>query len=120
MGTDGWAARWRELSEGALDEMQAWRAAHPRATFREIEDAVEERIARLRARMLEDTAHASPAREWATAPPGERPACPECGRPLDARGQATRTVTAPGEQPVRLRRGYGVCPGCGAGLFPPG
>ena len=34
---DAWAARWRELSEQVLGEMQQWRAAHPRATLAEIE-----------------------------------------------------------------------------------
>ena len=32
-----WAERWRALSEQVLEEMQAWRVAHPRATLREIE-----------------------------------------------------------------------------------
>ena len=28
-----WAERWRALSEQVLEEMQAWRVAHPRATL---------------------------------------------------------------------------------------
>ena len=119
MATEDWAERWQALSTEVLSELQEWRAAHPKATFREIETAVEARISRLRARMLEGAAQASTTRDWTAAPPAERPACPDCGQPLGARGEATRTLTVPGDQPVRLRRRYGVCPACGAGLFPP-
>jgi ribosomal protein S27AE len=120
MATEEWTERWQALSAEILRELQAWRTAHPKATFREIETAVEPRISRLRARLLEDAAQASPTRDWTEGAAGERPACPDCGQPLGARGQDTRTLTVPGEQPVRLRRRYGVCPACGAGLFPPG
>lgn len=119
MATEDWTERWQALSTAVLAEVQAWRAAHPKATFREIETAVEARISRLRARLLEDAAQASATRDWTEEPPAERPACPDCSQPLGARGQATRTLTVPGEQSVRLRRRYGVCPACGAGLFPP-
>ncbi len=114
----GWAERWRELSEEVLGEMQAWRAAHPRATLAQIEAEAEERIVRLRARLVEDTALASPVRDW-TEPAGERPACPGCGHPLQARGLDPRRLTGPGDQPIELTRRYGTCPACGTGLFPP-
>ena len=119
MVSEEWAHRWRALSDEVLTAMQAWRADHPRATFREIEAAVEDGISRLRARMLEEAALTSAARDWAGTAPAERPRCPECQQPLGARGQETRTLTVPGEQAVRLQRRYGVCPACGAGLFPP-
>lgn len=38
--------RWRELSEEVLSGMKAWRLAHPKATFRESEQAVQERTSR--------------------------------------------------------------------------
>lgn len=114
-----WAERWRTLSEDVLTGMQAWRAAHPRATFAEIEAEVETQLNRLRARMLEDAALASRAADLARQPAGERPACPDCKQPLQPRGEQTRTVTVRGNQPVRLRRSYATCPACGAGLFPP-
>jgi hypothetical protein len=41
--------RWRELSEEVLSGMKEWRLAHPRATFREIEQAVQERLNQLEA-----------------------------------------------------------------------
>lgn len=118
--SDGWAARWRELSEQVLSEMQQWRTAHPRATLAEIEAETEAGIVRLRARMVEETAHASAARDWRAQPPAERPRCPGCGQPLQARGEDTRHLTLPGEQQLPLRRQYGTCPACGTGLFPPG
>jgi YgiT-type zinc finger domain-containing protein len=120
MVSDELDERWRELIEDATSGLREWRAAHPRATFREIEAALDERLDRARARMLEEAAQASPAARWAGRPAAERPRCPECGGALEARGERTRAVTVQGDQTVRLRRGYGVCPGCGAGVFPPG
>jgi hypothetical protein len=120
MANEEWTTRWREVSEEVLSGMQEWRAAHPRATFREIEAAAEERLSRLRARLLEDTALASQARAWTDAATTERPACPDCGQPLESRGQRRREVTVPGNRQVRLERSYGVCSACGTELFPPG
>jgi hypothetical protein len=37
---------WRTLAEEALTGMADWRAQHPRATLREIEAAVDERLSR--------------------------------------------------------------------------
>jgi hypothetical protein len=120
MGQEGWSARWRELSEAVLTGMQEWRAAHPRATFAEIEAEVEGQLSRLRVRLLEDAALASRAAEGAAADGAERAACPDCGQPLQARGHRTRTVTVRGAQAVHLTRRYAVCPACGPGRFPPG
>jgi RNase P subunit RPR2 len=120
MAGESWAERWRVLSEEVLTGMQDWRAAHPRATFAEIEAEVEAQLSRLRVRMLEDAALASRAADLRAQPPAERPACPECGRPLHPRGQHARTVTVRGDRPVHLRRSYAVCSACGTGRFPPG
>src|SRR5262249_62280997 len=98
-----------------LEDWQAWQ---PRATFGEIEAVVDERLNGMRARMLENLALARAAAEGAEG--AERPACPDCGQPMQRRGDQTRTVTVQGEQAVRLRRPYAVCPACGAGGFPPG
>ena len=117
---EAWGQRWRDLSEQVLSEMQEWRAAHPRATLAEIEAEVEARVVRLRARLVEDAALASPVRDWTGPEAGERPGCPSCGHPLQARGLDTRRLTVPGDQPIELTRRYGTCPTCGTGLFPPG
>lgn len=119
MTQDDGAARWRVLSEEVLTGMQDWRAAHPRATFAEIEAEVETQLSRLRVRLLEDAALASRAADLTAATEAERPACPQCGQGLQARGRRTRQITVRGNRAVHLERTYAVCPACGTGLFPP-
>ena len=111
--------RWLQLSETVISGMAEWRAAHPRATLREIEEALDERLERLRAQMLQDTALTSPAADWAGLPKSQRPLCPQCGTPLQARGKQSRKMHTFGGQQVNLVRTYGVCPTCNGGLFPP-
>ncbi len=113
-------ARWNQLAEEVLTGMKEWRVQHPKATLREIETALDERLGKLRARMLEDAALASAATEVSQMAEGERPVCPHCGTRLAARGPQTRRLTTQHEQTLTLRRSYAVCPQCGAGLFPPG
>ncbi len=113
-------AKWDQLAAEVLSGMKEWRLAHPRATFREIEQALDERLAKMRARMLQDAALASAAADLKRAQDAERPVCPECGAPLAARGSAVRELTTQHNQSVTLTRSYGVCPQCGAGFFPPG
>jgi YgiT-type zinc finger domain-containing protein len=120
MGAEGIDRGWRELSEEILTGMKEWRLAHPRATFGEIEAALDEGLGRLRARMLQDAALASSAAEWAGVEAEVRPVCPECGTALVPRGKEKRGLQTQGGQEVVLERSYGVCPACGAGLFPPG
>jgi DICT domain-containing protein len=100
-------------------ELQTWRTAHPQATFQEIEAEVEARLARLRAHLLQETALASPATDWSSAPPAEQPRCPTCQTPLEPRGLHPRTLRSQHDQPVTLTRQYGTCPTCGGGFFPP-
>jgi len=120
MWSDEVEARWRELSEEVITGMAEWRGQHPRATLSEIEVALDERLAHVRARMLQDTALASAATDLSVVPAEERPCCPDCGHVLDARGQEERTLRTTYDRPVTLRRSYAHCPACGAGLFPPG
>ena len=112
-------ARWRALTEEVALGMRAWRAAHPRATLREIERALDERWATARAQLLEEVALASQDAQVAGADPATRPRCPDCDTVLVSGGQQTRTLTVHGDQPLHLTRDYARCPACGAGLFPP-
>jgi hypothetical protein len=112
--------KWQQLSEEVLVGMKEWRLQHPKATFVEIEEALDERLGRLRARMLQDTALASTSSDWSQAPSEERPKCSLCGTPLVVRGKKTRRMQTQGGQEVTLSRCYGVCPTCESGLFPPG
>jgi DNA-directed RNA polymerase subunit RPC12/RpoP len=120
MWTGEMEARWRALSEEVFTGMAEWRVQHPRATFSEIEAALDERLATVRARMLQDVALASAATDLSTQTVQERPRCPDCGHALEAHGQEERTLRTTYERPVTLRRSYARCPACGVGLFPPG
>jgi hypothetical protein len=120
MWSDELETRWQQLAEEVLIGMKEWRLQHPRASFAEIEQALDERWAKARARILQDAALTSAAADPTRAPPEERPRCAECGTLLEARGQATRHLQTSYGQEVALRRSYAVCPACGQGLFPPG
>ena len=112
---------WQELSRQVQGALAAWRRAHPRATLTEIEAATTAAVQRLQARYLRDLVAASPSADLAALAPAERPPCPACGGPLEARGQRPRAVLTPGQaEPLAFRRSYAVCSACGAGLFPPG
>lgn len=114
MDSEAMRQRWAQLAEEAFTGVAAWRQQHPQATFRQIEAAIDERLAAVRARMLEDAALASAA----TAVSGQ--VCPNCGQPLRPAGRHRRPVLTTQDQVVTLERQYGQCPACGAGLFPPG
>ena len=111
---------WHALSTDILTGMHEWRQQHPKATLREMELEVDARLARLRARMLEDMALHSAAADWETTPAAEQPTCPQCGVPLKPRGKQTRQLQTHGGRELTLDRRYGVCPSCQEGLFPPG
>lgn len=111
--------RWQELAEEAMSGMKEWRLAHPKARLSEIEAALDERLDRVRARMLQDAAQVSEAADIAGAKGGSS-RCPECGEELADQGRETREITTKGGQKIALRRSYGLCPKCGARLFPPG
>jgi predicted RNA-binding Zn-ribbon protein involved in translation (DUF1610 family) len=113
-------ARWHELTEEVITGMKEWRLQHPKATFREIEAAVDERLSRVRARMLEDAALLSRATEAKTAEADAPLNCPACGTPLQARGKQARDLVTQHDQRIHLERQYAVCPQCGQGFFPPG
>ena len=114
------AARWSDDAASVWTGMVDWRAAHPRATFDEIEAALDERLNQVRARMLGDLALASASADLSTASAEERPRCERCGVVLHARGASERTLLTQGGAAVRLVRTYAACPECGDGSFPPG
>jgi hypothetical protein len=102
--------------------LQQWRQEHPRATFDEIEEAVQQAVVRWQAQLVEELAAEgagdtgdSSAVEWEG-----RPVCAACGAWMHRCGTRTREVLSRLGQPLRLERAYSVCPTCGAGVFPPG
>ncbi len=109
--------QWEKLAQEVLSGMKDWRVQHPRATFAEIEEAVEEQVARMRARMLEEVV------QWREAQAAEQRQdmrCHGCGRELQERGKHVRHVTTQGNQQIELERSYRYCPTCQVGFFPPG
>jgi hypothetical protein len=107
------------MTEDITTGMYEWRLQHPKATLREIETELDTRLARARARMLEDLALQSTAASWQNAARLQTPACPACNTPLDERGTHPRTLLTHGGQELTLERSYAVCRSCGSGLFPP-
>jgi YgiT-type zinc finger domain-containing protein len=104
------------MNEDLMAEVQramtSWRGTHPHATFAEIEQAVEEQIARIRVQLLEQVV--------ADGPKQEQPICRACGATMVPGSQAERQLTVQGDEAVHLTRRYAICPSCGTGLFPPG
>jgi DNA-directed RNA polymerase subunit RPC12/RpoP len=85
--------------------MKEWRLQHPK-------------LGRLRARMLQDAALTSAKADWEEGEDG--PVCAECGTQLQAWVKAERHLQTHEGQEIALERRYGVCPACGAEIFPPG
>jgi hypothetical protein len=111
--------QWQDLSNQVFTNIEDWRSHHPTATLRDIELALDEHLAPLRAQMLNDLALSSALRDIAALPAAQRPTCPHCQQPLEAQGQGQRTLTTKHEQTITLERSYATCPHCGQGFFPP-
>lgn len=93
------------------ERLVRWRAAHPRATLREIEEEVDRQMAGLRTGLVAQMAH--------QAQDPTRPDCPTCGAAMQWVGVRERTVTTAQDEALTLRGSGYRCPACGAGLFPP-
>ena len=112
-------AEWDALAEEVLSGMKEWRLQHAKATLRQIEVALDERLGKMRARMLQDAALASAAADIKQAQTAEQVRCEACREVLVERTVAERQLVTQHNQILKLARSYGVCPTCGAGLFPP-
>jgi predicted RNA-binding Zn-ribbon protein involved in translation (DUF1610 family) len=110
----------QQVSAGLQDVlgMTQWRKEHPKATWAEIEAAVDEQINQLRAQLLQDLVLLGEEEDWSELPEEERPKCPTCGKALWARGEQTRYLQTTEGEAVKLTRTYGTCPTCGVGFFP--
>ena len=108
--------RWVAEAADRFAALDAWRQAHPKATWAEIETAIDAQLGPLRAAMLGETAMASAA----TYLDGELWTCPACGERLAAAGTRRRRLRGEGDLPLELERTYARCPACGTGVFPPG
>lgn len=107
--------RWLADAADRFATLAAWRQAHPRATWAEIEAAVDAQLGPLRADLLRDTALTSDAADLR----GADRACPTCGARLQAAGTRRRRLRGEHNTALELERTYARCPACGTGLFPP-
>ena len=107
--------RWLAETTERFAALDAWRQAHPKATWAEIEAAVDAQLGALRAQVLGDTAMASDA----TALDGEERVCPDCGERLHGAGRRRRRRRSEQDTVIDVARHYARCPVCGTGLFPP-
>jgi NADH pyrophosphatase NudC (nudix superfamily) len=107
--------RWLAETAARFAALDAWRQAHPTATWAEIEAAVDAQLGPLRAQLLGDTAMASEATDLG----GRRRVCPDCGARLHAAGARRRRLRSDQDELIALERWYARCPACGTGLFPP-
>jgi len=108
--------RWLAETAERFAALDAWRQAHPTATWAEIEAAVDAQLGPLRAQLLGETAMASEATDL----DGSWRVCPQCGQRLHAAGTHRRRLRSEQDDPIDLARRYARCPTCGTGLFPPG
>jgi hypothetical protein len=92
-----------------LEELEAWRAAHPKAKLVEIEEYARTKRRELMSRVLPPLVEDAPS---------ETALCPECGEPMADKGKPPRQVETR-EATLRLERTYRYCSSCGRGLFPP-
>lgn len=67
----------QQVSTGLRDVlgMTQWRKEHPKATWAEIEAAVDERINQLRAQLIQDVVQMGETQQWSEIPQEERPRC---------------------------------------------
>jgi hypothetical protein len=112
--------KWDKLAREVFSGMQDWRAQNPRATFAEIEDTVDEILADMRVKMMEDIALESKAKDLRALQEGEQIHCTICGGALQDKGKHIRELTTQHEKQIHLERSYGYCPTCLVGFFPPG
>jgi uncharacterized protein with PIN domain len=100
-----------------IEELNKWREKHPRATMREIEEEIDRRMSKMRARLIADTVmrSASPDMEK-----GKKEMCPKCGGEVKKKGKKKRKLETNGGQEIKFEREYVTCQSCGHGFFPSG
>ena len=98
-----------------IEGLNKWREKHPRATMREIEEEIDRRMSKMRARLIADTVmrRASPGTEK-----GKKEMCPKCGGAVKKKGKKKRKLETNGGQAIEFEREYVTCQSCGHGFFP--
>ena len=111
--------KWQRTFHEASEEVSRWRKKHPKATFSEIENSVDEELAKIRADMIQDLIQESELQDFKTLPQEKRPKCPVCGNMLASNGQQSRDLITSHEQVVEVKRSKGYCKTCRVSYFPP-
>ena len=91
------------MEEEVVKWMKEWRVAHPKATLREIEKELDERLSQLRAKLLTESAMSSEVTNWAKE---EALVCPECGQKMEKRGEEKRRLKTGDGKGIELKRQY--------------
>ena len=112
-------ARWHREAEAVMSGMKEWRLQYPKATFREIEAAVDEKLSGMRARLLEDLALASRAADLQDKQAGEQPHCPSLRASAGEPGQAGSHHPHPWRRRGALEARLRALPGLWGRSFPP-
>ncbi len=99
-------------SPAMLATMRAWRAAHPLATFAEIEIEAMRQVAALRTELITTALEGAESESV--------PSCAGCGEAMVRNGTRTRTMVTSQHERVPITGHRYRCPACGAELSPPG
>src|SRR2546427_12583422 len=94
----------QQVSAGLQDVLgiTQWRKEHPKATWAEIEAAIDEQINQVRAQVIQDVVQVRESEEGSEIPEEERPRCARCGKPRWGRGKQTGWVQSNGGEAVKL------------------
>jgi hypothetical protein len=112
--------KWMESFGEASEAVSEWREEHPRATFNDIENQVDGKVAKIRAEMIEDLVRESQLTNLTEIAKEGRPKCPVCGQVLASNGRQKRQLISSHEQVIEIERSKGYCRRCRVSFFPPG
>lgn len=105
----------REENTDLVEGLNKWREKHPRATMREIEEEIDRRMSKMRARLITDTVMRSASTGMEK---GKKEMCPKCGGEVKKKGKKKRKLETNGGQEIEFEREYVTCQSCGHGFFP--
>lgn len=110
---------WEEPSRRVVEGLKTWRPGHPTATLREIEAATDERLDRLRSRLVADSAMGERGGGLAGDSGGSPPGLSDLPGDVEGPGKPAAASGEPGPG----RRGPGAAigdlPGLRSRAFPP-
>lgn len=112
--------KWQDLQDKINAAIEEWRREHPEATLTEIEEAVDTRLAPMRAKMVQDLAQEGRTADLKKLPRDKWPPCPRCGRRVVANGKAKRQLQTAHGQTIELERHQAYCRSCRLTFFRPG